>query len=169
MNLSKGTKILIIAFNNCEKKVIVVNAKPELYMDKIFHNYSLGWDCVDTQNFTRLILSALNFTQGGIPRDRKSFAEKQEHISSLLEKSNIGINQLNLSKTGCPKLEYLKNRRNLNRVMLSQLLQKHVQLSNGDLIKIQESCPFLSNLKLKSMNGKNEKFEVFKGILYKVE
>ena len=42
MNLSKGTKILIIAFNNCEKKVIVVNAKPELYMDKIFHNYSLG-------------------------------------------------------------------------------------------------------------------------------
>ena len=123
MNLSKGLKILTIAFDNCDNTVIVGNAKPELYMDKLFHNYSLGRDCVDTQNFTRLILSALKFTQGDIPRDIKSLAEKQVHLSSLLEKTNIGINQLNLSKTGCPKLEYLKNKRNLNRVMLSQLLQ----------------------------------------------
>ena len=151
MNLSKGLKILTIAFDNCDNTVIVGNAKPELYMDKLFHNYSLGQDQVDTQNFTRLILSALNFIQGDIPRDLKSLPEKQKHITSLLEKSNIGINQLNLSKTGCSKLEYLKNRRNLNRVMLSQLLQKHVQLSNGDLIQIQESCPFLSNLKFCSI------------------
>ena len=138
INLSKGITILTIAFDNCDSTLILGNAKPESYMDKLFHNYSLGRDCVDTQNFTRLILSALKFTQGDIPRDLKTLAEKQEHLSSLLENSNIGNNQLNLSKTGCPKLEYLKNKINLNRVMLSQLPQKHVQLSNGDLIKIQQ-------------------------------
>ena len=169
LNLSKGMNILTIAFDQCDNTVIVGKARPEFYMDKLFHNYILGREYVDTQNFTRLILSALNFTQGGIPKDLKSLAEKQEHITSLLEKSNIGINELKLSKTGSPKLEYLKNRQNLNRIMLLQLLQKHVQLSNNDLIKIQESCPFLSNLKEKSMNGKTEKYPVYNKVLYKVE
>ena len=74
-----------------------------------------------------------------------------------------------MSTAGSPKLEFLRNRRSLNRILLSQLLQKHVQLSSSDLTKIQESCTYLSNLKTKSLKGKTDKFQVFDNIVYKVE
>ena len=93
-------------------------------MDKLFRNYSVGKEDVETQNFTWLILSALNCTQGGIHQGLKSLADKQLHISGLLEKANISISALKVSTAGSPKLEFLRNRHNLSRILLSHLLQK---------------------------------------------
>ena len=169
LNLSKGTKLLTIAFDQGQNTIIFGNPKSEIYMDKLFYNYSVDKEVVETQNFSRLILSALNFTQGGIHLDLKTLTNKQLHIYNLLEEANISISALKVSTAGTPKLEFLRNRRNLNRILLSQLLQKHVQLSSGDLTKIQESCTYLSNLKTKFLRGKTDKFQVFDDILYKVE
>ena len=42
-------------------------------------------------------------------------------------------------------------------------------LNNTDLIKIQDSCPFLRKIKEEVLNLKTEKFKIYEKILYKTE
>ena len=81
------------------------------------------------------------------------------HITSLLARGSLGLNALRLDSSGETKLQFVKNRRALNRVLLSQLLQKQIVLNNTDLVKIPDSCPFLRKLKEKVLNLKTEKFK----------
>ena len=62
LNLSKGTELLTIAFDQGQTTIIFGNPRSEIYMDKLFYNYSVGREVVESQNFSRLILSALNYT-----------------------------------------------------------------------------------------------------------
>ena len=62
-----------------------------------------------------------------------------------------------------------KIKRALNRVLLDQLLQKQIGLNNTDLIKIQDTCPFLRRMKELALNLKTHKFKVYEKILYRTE
>ena len=53
-----------------------------------------------------------------------SVSDKQHHISNMLRMSHISVNALKTNAQGQPKTEFSKNRGNLNKILLSQLLQK---------------------------------------------
>ena len=166
LKIEKGEKILTLEFDQEDKTVLCGNPKTEGEMIRLFQNYEVKKETVEVQNFMRTILSALNCTAANVHSNFKTLEDKQLHISKLLGKANIGINALGVTKTGDPKLDYLRNRRALNRVLLSQLLQKQVGLTISDLVKIQSSCPYLLKMRDKSLQLKTDKFKVNEGVLY---
>ena len=115
------------------------------------------------------IVSALSCTRANLSSNFETLEQKQKHITLLLQKGNLGINALKLNSQGAPQLDFVKNRRALNRVLLSQLLQKQIGLSNFDLITIQDYCPWVRKGMARVHNLDTEKFSMCEGILYKDE
>ena len=120
-------------------------------------------------NFMRTVLSAIMCTKANLDSNFDTLEQKQEHVTSLLQRGSLGLNALKLKSTGEPKLNFVKSRRALNRVLLSQLLQKQIGLENSDLVKIQDSCPYLRKLKARVLNLQTEKFSIHEKVLYKTE
>ena len=116
-------------------------------MISMFKTFEVNREQIVAQNFMSTVLSAIGCTSASKENDVNTLEEKQVHITALLEKGNLRVNALRVDSTGEPKLQFVKNRRALNRVLLSQLLQKQIGLNNTDLIKIQDTCPFLRRMK----------------------
>ena len=102
--LEKGDKICTLEFGESDKIVLCGNEKTENEMISMFQNYELQKEQVVAQNFMRTVLSAINCTSANSHSDFKTLEEKQLHITKLLGEANLGINALNLKKTGEPRL-----------------------------------------------------------------
>ena len=152
--VEKGELICSFEFGESEKIVLCGNGKTEGEMITMFKTYEVNKEQIVAQNFMRTVLSAIGCTSASKQNDFNTLEEKQLHITALLGKSNLGVNALKLNSTGEPKLQFKKNRRALNLVLLSQLLQKQIGLNNSDLIQIQDTCPFLKRMKEQALNLK---------------
>ena len=76
------------------------------------------------QGFMRTIISALSCTKANLRSNFNTLEEKQRHITNLIQKGGLGVNALRVNGQGAPQLDFARNRKALNRVLLSQLLQK---------------------------------------------
>ena len=121
------------------------------------------------QGFMRTILSALSCTKANLKGNFDTLEEKQRHITSLIHRGGFGVKALKVTGKGAPILDFVKNRKALNRVLLSQLLQKKIGITNSDLITIQEVCPWVRKMKEKVLNRQTDKFSLSEKILYKDE
>ena len=165
-----GDRALIVKQNDvlvticlCEHResILMGNLREKSHMDGILR-------VILTINFERTILSALSFTKARIPDDIISVGDKLYHISDMLRMTHISVNALKTNAQGEPKMEFSKNRGNLNKILLSQLLQKHQFLNNDDVVQIQLTSNFLTKIKQNVMKGINDKFAIFENVLYHV-
>ena len=124
LHLEAGQLLYSIEFGEKPEKILCGNRKSEIEMKTIFKSYEFNREELMAQGFMRTIISALTCTRANLSSDFESLEQKQEHITTLLKKGNLGINVLRLNNQGAPQLDFAKNRRALNRVLLSQLLQK---------------------------------------------
>ena len=97
-------KICTFEFGQSIKIVLCGNEKTGNEMISLFKNYEVQKEQVVAQNFMRTVLSAINCTSANSHSDLKNLEEKQLHITKLLGKANLGINALNLKKSGEPRL-----------------------------------------------------------------
>ena len=121
------------------------------------------------QGFMRTILSALSYTKANLKSNFNTLEEKQRHITSLIQRGGLGVNALKVNGQGAPILDFVKNRKALNKVLLSQLLQKKIGITNSDLVTIQDVCHWVRKMKEKVLNQQTTKFSLSEKILYKDE
>ena len=139
---------------------LVGNKIHEINMRSIFKNYLLDREELMGQGFMRTILSALSCTKANLKGNFDTLEEKQRHITSLIHRGGFGVKALKVTGKGAPILDFVKNRKALNRVLLSQLLQKKIGITNSDLITIQEVCPWVRKMKEKVLNRQTDKFSL---------
>ena len=82
----------------------------------------------------------------------------------MLRMSQISINALSTNSKGIPKLEFEKNHSNLNKVLFSQLLQKHRMLNNDDIVQIQMYSSFLAKTEQKTLRRLTKQFAIFENV-----
>ena len=73
------------------------------------------------QGFMRTILSALSCTKANLESNFDTPEQKERHITSLIQRGGLGVNVLKVTGKGAPILDFVKNRKALKRVLLSQL------------------------------------------------
>ena len=167
MHIEAGQLLYSIEFGEQPEKILCGNKKSEIDMKDIFKSYEFNREEQMSQNFMRTVISALSCTKANLGSNFEIVEQKQKHITKLLQKGDLGIDALKLNSQGQPQLDFVKNRRSLNRVLLSQLLQKQIGLENSDLITIQDSCSYLRKIKARVHNLETTKFSIFEKILYK--
>ena len=101
--------------------ILVGNIKSEIDMRSIFKNYMLDREELMAQGFMRTILSALNCTKANLENNFDTLEQKERHITSLIQRGGLGVNVLKVTGKGAPILDFVKNRKALKRVLLSQL------------------------------------------------
>ena len=99
---------------------------------------------------------------------------RQIYVSTIMDKAKVKSNYLPKSKSNKPKFPYNKLLENLNTIILSQyLIKTNMALSKSDIIEIQTTDPYLSDIikQLENFNQDdklNEKFVIQDKILFVV-
>merc|ERR1711891_19328 len=127
-----------------------------------------------SNTLSRLLMLKNNQEREKVEDQLFTTKSRQIYVTTLVDKAKVKSNFLPRDKRNKPKFPYNKLLENLNTIILSQyLIKTNMALDKSDVVELQTSDPYLSNIikKLEKFGPKkelNEKFMVQDQLLFVV-